>query len=137
MPGWIVELSGEQRDWFRQHGRLLVQALIDHLDADEDDVAQTSLAAATGHAATYGRVAADLGASLAQAVEGFLRFRLPFVHQLRLIAHRRGFEADATGELMEDAERLMDRLLIAAMNAHTVARVAAGQPRGDIDASPA
>jgi excisionase family DNA binding protein len=128
LPGWISELSAEQREWFREHGRVLVKALMDHLDSDDDKVARDSLDEATAQAAAYGRVAADLGVSLAQSVEGFLRFRLPFVHQLRLVAHRRGFDASATGELMEDAERLMDRLLIAAMNAHGVARVARSMP---------
>jgi excisionase family DNA binding protein len=123
LPGWIAGLSAEQRDWFRTHGRTLVEALVTHLDSEDDALAADSLAAATAAAADYGRVAAEMGVSLAQAVEGFLRFRLPFVHQLRLIAHRRGFDAPATGELMEDAERLMDRLLIAAMSAHSVRRV--------------
>jgi excisionase family DNA binding protein len=123
LPGWIAGLSAEQRDWFRSHGRMLVEALVTHLDSEDDALAAESLAGATAAAAEYGRVAAEMGVSLAQAVEGFLRFRLPFVHQLRLIAHRRGFDAPATGELMEDAERLMDRLLIAAMNAHSVRRV--------------
>jgi len=124
-PGWIAQLSSEERDWFRNHGRMLVEALTANLDSDDDAVAEASLQQATTGAAEYGRRAAQLGVSLAESVEGFLRFRLPFVHQLRLIAHQRGFDARATGELMEDAERLMDRLLVAAMNAHSVERVAA------------
>jgi excisionase family DNA binding protein len=124
-PGWIAQLSTEQREWFRDHGRGLVEALVTHLDSEDDALAAESLQTATAGAAEYGRLAAELGVSLAQSVEGFLRFRLPFVHQLRLIAHQRSFDARATGELMEDAERLMDRLLVAAMNAHGIERVAA------------
>lgn len=125
LPGWIAKLNPEQREWFRDHGRALVETLLTHLDTDDDAVARDSLATATAEAAAYGRMAAGLGLSLTQAVEGFLLFRLPFVHQLRLVAHRRGFDAGGTGELMEDAERLMDRLLLAAMNAHNVERVVA------------
>ena len=121
--GWLVDLSGEQREWFRDHGRRLAEKLVGHLDSEDDAVAEESLAEATGEAAEYGRKAAELGVSLAQAVEGFLRFRVPFMHQLALVARRRGFDAMATAELMEDAERLMDRLLVAAMNAHSVQRV--------------
>jgi excisionase family DNA binding protein len=130
--GWIAQLSADQREWFRDHGRMLVEALVSHLDSDDDQVAAESLQRATSAAADYGRLAAELGVSLAQSVEGFLRFRLPFVHQLRLIAHQRGFDARATGELMEDAERLMDRLLVAAMNAHSVGRVTALVESADI-----
>ena len=121
--GWVVGLSGEQRDWFRHHGRRLAEALLTNLDADDDELASASLIEATSEAAEYGRKAAELGVSLSQAVEGFLRFRLPFLHQLALVARRRGLAGAATAELMEDAERLMDRLLVAAMNAHTVQRV--------------
>jgi DNA-binding transcriptional MerR regulator len=132
LPGWIGALDADQREWFREHGRRLVEALVSHLDSEDEAVAQASLEQATAQAAAYGRVAAGLGVSLSQAVEGFLRFRLPFVHQLRLVAHRRGFDSSATGELMEDAERLMDRLLVAAMNAHNVERVAARPAPGEI-----
>lgn len=120
---WVVALSGEQREWFRDHGRRLADALVTHLDSEDDLVADASLATATAEAAEYGRKSADLGISLAQAVEGFLRFRLPFLHQLSLVARRRGFDGAATAELMEDAERLLDRLLIAAMNGHSIQRV--------------
>jgi len=121
--GWIVALSGEEREWFRDHGRRLAEALVTHLDTEDDAVAESSLGAATTEAVEYGRKAAELGVSLGQAVEGFLRFRLPFLHQLALVARRRGFDATATTELMEDAERVMDRLLIAAMSGHSVQRV--------------
>lgn len=127
---WVTALTGEQRAWFRDHGRRLADALVTHLDTDDDELAQLSLATATAEAAEYGRKSAEMGVSLAQTVEGFLRFRLPFLHQLALVARRRGFDATATAELMEDAERLMDRLLVAAMNGHSVQRVSA-LPGGD------
>jgi excisionase family DNA binding protein len=120
---WVVALSGEQRDWFRDHGRRLAEALVVHLDSDDDDIAAANLATATREAAEYGRKSAEIGVSLAQAVEGFLRFRLPFLHQLALVARRRGLDGAATAELLQDAERVMDRLLIAAMNGHSVWRV--------------
>lgn len=123
---WVSALSREQREWFRDHGRRLADALVAHLDSDDDVLAETSLAVATAQAADYGRKSSELGVSLGQAVEGFLRFRLPFLHQLALVARRRGFDGAATAELMEDAERLMDRLLIAVMSAHSVQKV--GEP---------
>jgi hypothetical protein len=121
--GWLVGLTGAEREWFRDHGRRLADALVTHLDAEEDELAQASLRMATDEAAEYGRKSADIGVSLTQAAEGFLRFRLPFLHQIAVVARRRGFHARGTTALMEDAERLLDRLLIAAMNSHAVHNV--------------
>jgi excisionase family DNA binding protein len=117
---WLVNLSDAQRNWFRLHGRQLAQALLAHLDATAEAVADRHLAAATAEAAEYGRVAARLPVTLSDAVEGFLRFRRPFLHELALVAGRRGLDAGSTSALNDAAERVMDRLLIAAMTAHSI-----------------
>ena len=72
--------------------------------------------------AAPGRMAAELGLSLSQSVEGFLQFRRPFLHQLGSFASRRGLDATSTTELIEGAERAMDRLLMSAMAGHGVRR---------------
>ena len=77
--------------------------------------------AASGSAAEYGNVAAALGLSLSQTVEGFLRFRAPFHHELAVAARRRGFDTAETTDLLETAERAMDRLLVATMTGHSPA----------------
>lgn len=122
MP-WLVALDEEQRGWFREHGRQLAAALLGHLDAADDESAAEQLSAATAEAAEYGRMAANLGVSLSQAVEGFLQFRRPFLHELALVARRRGFDTPATTEVLEGADAAMDRLLVATMTAHSVGRV--------------
>jgi hypothetical protein len=68
-------------------------------------------------------MASSLGVSLSQAVEGFLQFRRPFLHELTLVARRRGFDTQATTEVIEAADQAMDRLLVASMAAHSVGRV--------------
>ena len=136
MP-WLVSLDDGQRAWFREHGRQLASALLGHLDAPDDESAAARLAEATAEAAGYGRMASSLGVSLSQAVEGFLQFRRPFLHELTLVARRRGFDTQATTELIETADGAMDRLLIASMAAHSVARVrrtATGPIRPALDA---
>jgi excisionase family DNA binding protein len=122
MP-WLVELDEAERAWFREHGRQLATALVAHLDAADEETAAAHLSDATAEAAGYGRMASQLGVSLSQAVEGFLQFRRPFLHELVLVARRRGFDTGATTELLESADAVMDRLLIAAMSAHAVSRV--------------
>jgi len=123
MP-WLDRLTDEQREWFRNHGRQLAELLVLHIDATDSDVAVERLREAAESAAGYGRMAAGIGVSLSQAVEGFLQFRRPFLHQLGLFAGRRGLDAAATTELMESADMAMDRLLLAAMAGHGVQRVA-------------
>lgn len=119
---WLVVLSEEQRDWFRTHGRRLAELLLAHLDESPAETGSPNVAEATAEAAGYGRMAAGLGISLSETVEGFLQFRRPFLHELALFAARRGFDAVTTSNLIEEAERMMDRLLMGTLSAHTIER---------------
>jgi excisionase family DNA binding protein len=128
MP-WLNVLTPDQREWFRVHGRQLAEQLVLHLDTADDEERTETLRLASEGAAGYGRLAATLGLSLSQTVEGFLQFRRPFLHQLASLATRRGMDTGSTTELMETAERAMDRLLMSAMAGHGVQRVGESQPR--------
>lgn len=115
----MLELSDEQRILFRERGQVLAAALLQYLDATQPDTAAHHLTAASSTAGEYGLAAATLGLSLSQTVEGFLRFRAPFHHELALAARRRGFDAVETTDLLETAEHAMDRLLVATMTGHS------------------
>ena len=116
---WVLALTDEQRLLFRERGQVLATSLLQFLDSSRPETATHHLQEATTSAREYGWVAAGLGLSLSQTVEGFLRFRAPFHHELALAARRRGFDATETTDLLQTAERAMDRLLIAAMGGHT------------------
>ena len=118
---WVLKLTDEQRLLFRERGHVLAASLLQHLDATQPAAAAHHLKEASGSAAEYGRVAAALGLSLSQTVEGFLRFRAPFHHELAVAARRRGFDTAETTDLLETAERAMDRLLVATMSGHGLA----------------
>lgn len=115
---WVLALTDEQRLLFRERGQVLAASLLQYLDASQPRTARHHLDAAAGSADEYGTVAAGLGLSLSQTVEGFLRFRAPFHHELAVAARRRGFDATETSDLLETAERAMDRLLVATMSGH-------------------
>jgi hypothetical protein len=115
---WVLALTDQQRVLFRERGQVLAATLLQHLDAANPDAAGLHLEEASAGAEDYGRVAVGLGLSLSQTVEGFLRFRAPFHHELALTARRRGFDTAETTDLLEAAERAMDRLLIATMRGH-------------------
>jgi excisionase family DNA binding protein len=115
---WVLALTDAQRMLFREHGQLLAAHLLQYLDAPGPEAAADHLAEAVANAADYGRVAAAQGLSLSQTVEGFLRFRAPFHHELAVAARRRGFDTPETTDLLETAERAMDQLLVATMTGH-------------------
>jgi excisionase family DNA binding protein len=115
---WVLALSDEQRLLFRERGHVLAASLLQYLDASQPETAAHHLEEAVSSAREYGIVAATLGLSLSQTVEGFLRFRAPFHHELAVAARRRGFDTGETTDLLETAERAMDRLLVATMTGH-------------------
>ena len=116
---WVLKLNDEQRILFRERGQVLAASLLQYLDATQPDTAAHHLKAASTTATEYGQVALALGLSLSQTVEGFLRFRAPFHHELAVAARRRGFDTAETTDLLETAERAMDRLLLATLAGHT------------------
>ena len=126
---WVLTLSDEQRLLFRERGHVLAASLLQYLDATQPETAAHHLKEASGSAAEYGTVAAGLGLSLSQTVEGFLRFRAPFHHELAVAARRRGFDTAETTDLLETAEQAMDRLLVATMKGHTQAAGRSGRNR--------
>jgi excisionase family DNA binding protein len=118
---WVLALTDEQRLLFRERGHLLAASLLQHLDATQPESAQHHLKAAAVSAAEYGDVAATLGLSLNQTVEGFLRFRAPFHQELAASARRNGFDTTETTDLLVAAEHVMDQLLVATMTGHSLA----------------
>jgi len=133
---WVLTLSDEQRLLFRERGHVLAARLLQYLDSTQPDAAAHHLEEASRSATEHGIVAATLGLSLSQTVEGFLRFRAPFHHELAVAARRRGFDAAETTDLLETAERAMDRLLVATMTGHSLAAGGGGRRRsvaGSID----
>jgi excisionase family DNA binding protein len=115
---WVLALTDEQRVLFRERGHLLAASLLQHLDATQTESAQHHLTTASESAQEYGEMAASLGLSLSQTVEGFLRFRAPFHQELAVAARRNGFDAAETTDLLVAAEGAMDQLLVATMTGH-------------------
>ena len=99
-------------------GRELTGSLLLHLDAASSDAASAHLDDATHSATEYGTAAAAAGLTIAQTIEAFLMYWAPFHHELALTARRRGFDGRETADLLEQAARSMDRLLLAVTAAH-------------------
>ncbi|MFP5342522.1 MAG: MerR family transcriptional regulator [Candidatus Limnocylindria bacterium] len=118
--GWLAALAPEDRDDFRQLGRRLAWELIAHLDASEAEARQHHLTEATAVAVEYGRRGADLGLAMSDVVEGFLAFRRPFLAEIGSVVRRRGFDTEEATRLFAEADRALDRLLVATMSGHSI-----------------
>ncbi|GIW19801.1 MAG: hypothetical protein KatS3mg065_0097 [Chloroflexota bacterium] len=117
----LGRLSDEDRTRFRERGRRLVGLLLEHLDAPDRETRALTLQEARQVAAEHGRVLADLGLSLTDAVAAFLRFRTPFLTELAALARRRNLDTREATVLLTDADRATDSLLVAMMTGHTLA----------------
>jgi excisionase family DNA binding protein len=106
--------DGVDRERYRHDGRLLVEALIAHLDAGRTNGVARALAEAQA-AALVDDLARRLrrsGMSLTEAVGLFVAARRPFLAELAGLGRRRALDAARLGRLYEDASGLLDRLLL-------------------------
>ena len=103
-----------EREVYRRDGRLLVAALVAHLDADADDAAERkrSEADATELVDDLARRLATSGTSLTEAVGLFVAARRPFLDELTGLGRRRALDASRLAALYQDASGLLDRLLL-------------------------
>jgi len=103
-----------EREVYRRDGRLLVTALVAHLDADADDAAERerSEAEATALVDDLARRLAISGTSLTEAVGLFVAARRPFLDELTGLGRRRALDASRLAALYQDASGLLDRLLL-------------------------
>ncbi len=120
---WLDVLEDEDRTAFRARGREIVTVLLDYLDATGTETRTIRLQEACRLAAQHGRRIAELGASMTEAVETFLRVRTPFVTELAGIARHRGLDTREATELLVQADEALDRLLVATMTGHSLAAV--------------
>jgi excisionase family DNA binding protein len=119
VPGeWVRDLDDAERESFREHGRRILAGVLGFLDAATPDESEASLLGALDASARYGALARDHDIDLDVLTDTFLRFRLPFLHELGRIARRRRLETDEAMDLLLAASRVFDRLLLALLRGH-------------------
>lgn len=125
---WLRSIDEDQRGAFRERGRALAGSLLTYLDASTTRERRDRLEACTAAAEDYGRIAASAGMSLADAVQGYLRFRGPFIAEMAALSRRKGLDTTEATELLQSAEEATDRLLVATMRGHE--RATSSIPQG-------
>ena len=115
---WIRQFGDEDREPLREHGRRIATAVLGFFDAPTPEAREACIVMAETAAAECGRIAGRRGLVMRETVEAFVRFRMPFIHELAGVARRRGLDTAATADLLETATEAFDRLLNAALRGH-------------------
>jgi len=131
-PRELVPIT--ERDAVRDTGRRLVDALVRYLDGSGAEQTRAE-AEALDLAAVMGDRMRRYGVPLEAGVSMFVAARRPFLAELRLVARRAGVNALAVGQLYDASTGLLDRLLLAFVEAHAASAaeadaVAAGGAAG-------
>lgn len=122
VPGkWGHDLDDAEREPYREHGRRILAGVLGFLDAPTPDESEASLVGALEASASYGALARDHDMDIDVLTDTFLRFRLPFLHELGRIARRRRLATDEAMDLILAASRVFDRLLLALLQGHHAA----------------
>jgi excisionase family DNA binding protein len=119
-PGAAGGTDEAEREAHRRDGRHLIGTLIDYLDADPRDRAARERLEADAQAVVDDqahRLAAG-GASLTEAVSGFVGARQPFLAELAGLGRRRSLDPARLAALYGDASALLDRLLLRFIESH-------------------
>lgn len=115
---WVRRLGEADRAVFRERGHEAARLVLDYLDTPRRAEREKLLAQAEEIGRVYGREAQRHGLSLGEATEALLFFRAQFMAELASIARRRSLSAAQATLLFEEADRALDRILLALIGAH-------------------
>jgi excisionase family DNA binding protein len=111
-------IEAHDRAAFREHGRLLVETLLTHLDATTSVARKRTEADAMRVVDEIARRLAANGTSLTDAVELFVGARRPFLSELGAIGRRRTLDPARLATMYDSASSLLDRLLLRLIVTH-------------------
>ncbi len=115
---WARALDSAQRGPYREHGRRIGSALVYYLDAPDEVSREAAIVIAEEACREYGRLAAEDGSGLAEAIELFMRFRMVFLREMTSLARRHALDIVEATSLLESTHRAFDRLLHAILVAY-------------------
>ncbi len=124
---WRARFDEDSLRWFRERGVRMSDLLLGHLGRGRRGGDDKYLAEAEALGREYGAEAARSELSLGEATQAFLFFRARFMAEIANVARRRSLDAARAASLFEEADRGLDRVILALINGHQAARV--GTPR--------
>jgi excisionase family DNA binding protein len=117
-PPWMQGLDESDRAAYRERGRAASALLLRYLNATRRGDRDRLLSEIEDVGGAYGRDARQRGLSLGQAAEALLFFRTQFMAQMANVARRRALASDRSAQLFSEADRALDRMLLALIEAH-------------------
>lgn len=117
-PNPSTVVREEDRDEFRRTGRRLVDALVEHLEQEDQGSSSHALDAATDLSRGIGARLASSGTSLTESVALFVAARRPFMAELGTLARRRKLDSREVAGLFDEASQTLDRCLLAFIDGH-------------------
>lgn len=114
---WHSRFDEASLRWFRERGMRMSQLILGALDT-EGRGREELLRQAAQLGQEYGVEAARRELSLGEATEVFLFFRARFMAEIATVARRRTLDATRAASLFEQADRSLDRVIVALIHGH-------------------
>lgn len=114
---WHSRFDEASLRWFRERGMRMSQLLLGALDT-EGRGREELLRQAAQLGRDYGVEAARRELSLGEATEVFLFFRARFMAEIATVARRRSLDTPRAASLFEEADRALDRVIVALIQGH-------------------
>jgi len=115
---WRARFDEGSLKWFRERGMRMSDLLIGSLDTTRKPGREQFLAQAEALGREYGVEAKRAGLSLGEATQAFLFFRARFMAEIAQVARRRSLETSQAASLFAEADRALDRIILALIAGH-------------------
>lgn len=115
---WRARFDENSLRWFRERGMRMSDLLLGSMDTDRRSGRDQLLTQAEQLGREYGAEARRVGLSLGEATQAFLFFRARFMAEIAQVARRRSLETSQASTLFTEADRALDRVILAIIAGH-------------------
>ena len=115
---WHTRFDESSLRWFRERGVRMSDLLLGHLDTTRAAGRDQLIAQAEVLGREYGVEARRHGLSLGEGTQAFLFFRARFMSEIANVARRRSLASEQAALLFEEADRALDRVILALIAGH-------------------
>jgi excisionase family DNA binding protein len=115
---WHQRFDEASLRWFRERGRRMSELLLGYLDTVRRPGREQYLVQAEALGREYGVEAKRRALSLGEATQAFLFFRARFLSEIADVARRGSLETAQAAVLFEEADRSLDRVILALIAGH-------------------
>ena len=115
---WRARFDEGALRWFRERGVRMSDLLLGSLDTGRSHGREQLVEQAETLGREYGVEARRAGLSLGEATQAFLFFRARFMAEIAQVARRRSLETAQAAALFTEADRALDRVILAMITGH-------------------